>query len=236
MEGFTSTASPAGNIDLPLAARLHVGIPHQDMGILMMPVDVTNIATVPDRVGGLSLDSWLPAISRLFDLALAQPLSPADDPAGPVCYLTIDEGFVEAGQPQRRPGLHVDGRHGYRVQGVLMASSFPGCRVWLQDFTGEPGAEGNCSHLAGQCQEKSAVVLDPGEVWYLDGSAVHMSLPQHQRIWRQFVRLTWPGQCWHRGYTANPTGLQHTGYALPPRPAEFMRHRYLASRLPVHAY
>jgi hypothetical protein len=144
-------------------------------------------------------------------------------------YLTIAEAIVKAGEPHRRPGMHVDGcgvwggGGVWSKRGMLVASSRVGCRGWHQEFDGAPGKNGDCSHLAEQCSVET--VMQAGRVYWCSPLVVHESMPMAETGPRTFVRLSMPNDCpWFDGYTVNPTGVKPTGEVLAAR-VEFMGYR-----------
>lgn len=139
-----------------------------------------------------------------------------------VGYLTVDEALVKAGETHRRPGPHVDGigpdgghggwgsGGGYGASGMYMASSHVGCRVWLGEIPGEPGPDGDCSHL--ELDPDAAQILQPRSLWWCDSLCVHEAIPMAEDTKRQFMRISMPSTCpWYEGYTENPLGIQPTG-------------------------
>jgi hypothetical protein len=186
---------------------------------MMMPLVLGDMASVPDF-----LAHYRDVIKALFDLG---------GHAGKIGYLTIDEKRVEAGATHRRTGLHVDGIYQGRAggwggggggswgsagNGMLTVSSAAGCRAFSKEFTGWPGMEGECDHLADQCSDEAATVFGPGEVYWVDGLCVHESMAMAENTTRQFVRLSLPSDGpWFEGYTENPLGVKPSAEILPPR-------------------
>lgn len=216
MKAFDSTVSEVGTIALPRFSGLR---------IMMMPFLLEDLESIPKSMG-------------LWRKPLAQLRSMSEVQEG-VAYLTIDEAEVEAGTTHRRPGLHVDGigpdhrpaswggggGGTWGNSGMLVAASHYGCRGWDQIFQGEPGANGDCSHLANQCQPEDATQFEGGKVYLCGPLTVHESVVMGQKTNRQFVRLSMPNDCpWYEGYTENPTGVKATGPIHPPR-TQFMGYR-----------
>ena len=154
-----------------------------------------------------------------------------------VAYITIDESYVGAGEHHRRPGLHVDGigpdgkaggwggGGGWGKSGMLLVSNAYGCRAWRQDFVGAPGLNGDCAHIAAQCEHTAEVSMLPGVVYWCGPLTVHESVAMSKPTRRQFVRLSMPSDApWYRGYTENPLGIAPTGPIHEPRTV-FMEHR-----------
>jgi hypothetical protein len=189
---------------------------------MMMPIRMDDPeGSLPDSMG-----QWRPALRTLMDRCTVR------DGVG---YLTIDEALIPAGESHRRPGLHVDGVGAwggggkYGANGMILASDRFGCQGWNQSFDGEPGPEGDCSHLADQCRNGSELVrMSPDRMYWCSPLAVHESVPQSWSplpVKRALVRLSMPNDCpWHEGYTENPLGVRPTGEILPARTA-FMGYR-----------
>lgn len=101
--------------------------------------------------------------------------------------------------------------------GMLLVSDVVGCRVWGGTFEGKPGPDGECDHLADQCDDGE--LMQANNVYWCDGYCVHESLPQPADVKRKLVRLSMPSTApWFEGYTENPFGVKPTGPILPRRP------------------
>lgn len=197
--------------------------------IMMMPVVVGDPKSLP--VAAMhSMGVWMPMINKLFKIAQQLPKDIVDSwPSERIGYLTIDEKVVNGGRTHRRPGLHVDGWYGmngsggswggggaWAKNGMLTTSDFAGCRAWNQMFEGEPGPEGDCSHLASQC--RLDIVLESNVVYWMNNMCVHESLPMPCTLKRIFARLSLPSNAaWYEGYTENPIGIKPSGPVLPRR-------------------
>jgi hypothetical protein len=177
--------------------------------IMMMPIRLNDVRTIPKMLGG-----WRDVVIRLTELCRMW---------SGVGYITIDEAHVKAGETHRRPGMHVDGDlwgggGPWARNGMLLVSSHAGCRGWHQDFGGAPGEDGDCSHLADQCDPLAEVVMQPGVVYHCNPTAVHESMLMTQDTARQFCRLSMPSDApWYEGYTENPLGVKPGGPILPRR-------------------
>ena len=204
---FVSKFKHLGKIELP---------EFKGTRIMMMPIILGDIESIPDFLG-----DWNKAIANLFEMANCKE---------GIAYLTIDEKRVEPAKTHRREGKHVDGVFqgsyggwgggggwGSVGNGMLTVASHPGCRAWAGEFIGRPGWEGECDHLADQCDE--GTLFGANEVYWLDGLCVHESVPMTRAVDRQFVRLSMPSDApWFDGYTVNPLGVKPTGRILPRRP------------------
>jgi hypothetical protein len=157
----------------------------------------------PIRKGALPFDlqRWQPTV----DAMLA-----GIDVAGPM-YLMIDQSVVEAGSPQRRPGLHIDGywvpalqaheqpgkpghRHGdceSHPEAILLASDVSASRAFTGRFDTTIGAGGDCSHLS--TQGLTEVRLQAGQCYAGNVSMLHESLPVAHTTPRTLVRINVPG-------------------------------------------
>lgn len=132
-----------------------------------------------------------------------------------IAHMTVDEKIVPAGNSQRRPGPHVDGRfmphvaiwghepgprwlHGCNnITGspiprmaVIVAASVAGCRAWRGTFVGQPASDGDLAHLMDQ--------LDNGEIlqarmgYWLSPDCVHESMVFERDTQRTFLRIALP--------------------------------------------
>ncbi len=107
--------------------------------------------------------------------------------------------------------------------GFLTVSSHAGCKAWAGEFTGWPGPDGECEHLAEQCQNAQSAVFGANEVFWVDPLCVHESIPMLKPVSRQFARLSLPSTApWFEGYTENPLGIKPSGPILAPRPEAYM--------------
>lgn len=126
-------------------------------------------------------------------------------------YLTVDEKTLEAGETQRKPGPHVDGRfvpsmnrwgnggwnHGCNVvptrMGIIVASSVPLCKAWEGEYEGVPRLTGDCTHIL-----KNEDVLDEGKTlaaniaYLFSPDCIHESLPAIESCKRTFMRIALP--------------------------------------------
>lgn len=148
------------------------------------------------------LRRWQPTVDAMLD---------GIDVAGPV-YIMIDQKLVRAGQPQRRPGVHIDGywnpaiqahggpepghshfprNDGWPVEAILLASNVQASRAFEGEYDCRIAAGGDCSHLdvsALRAVPLTANVCHAGNVTML-----HESLPVEQDALRTLVRLNVPG-------------------------------------------
>lgn len=216
-ETFESVFARVEEIQLPQPSGIR---------IMMLPVVIGSADSLPEY-----LSAWRDTFTKLSGMAPKHK--------GQIGYLTIDEKQVSPGDSHRRPAPHVDGIYqggaggwggghtggtwGGVGNGMLTVSSPAGCRAWNQEFTGWPGYEGECDHLADQCREDACTLFEPNVVYWVDGLCVHESIPQTEEVMRQFVRLSLPSDGpWFIGYTANDEkGIMPTGAILPER--EFMK-------------
>lgn len=113
----------------------------------------------------------------------------------------------------------------YLNGGMYLASSHIGCQGWDQVFDGYPEADGDCVHLAPQCQEESKIIMQPGGVYWCGHLAVHEALPMVEKTKRQFVRISMPSDLpWYAGCTPNPLGIMPEG-PIAPRRDKYMAYR-----------
>jgi hypothetical protein len=159
-----------------------------------------------------------------------------DNYVSSICYLTIDEREVKAGEVQRNPGLHVDGMFngetggawsgsggswGSLGNGMLLANNIDDTFIiHTGEFEGYPIDDGNCEHLRDQLDNiniETTLVKKQDIIW-ADGMLVHESLPVKEDCKRQFIRISLPNSGpWFEDYTKNPLGIKPTGDILPPR-------------------
>lgn len=134
---------------------------------------------------------------------------------GKVGYLTVSESLVEAGQSQRRGGLHTEkhpdlswgGGWGGKIGGLYMSSTVDdSCLIWDRHIE-TPGHMGDCEHLREE--------LGPGTplkkndlIWMTDGTP-HESMPFKESAFRQFFRLvTSAVTLWYQEHsTTNRLGI-----------------------------
>jgi hypothetical protein len=191
--------------------------PPSDIEINMMPFILGNSNSIPKEYHGYL---------SLIELASNNQ----DDNMGEVCYLTIQEGWVEAGNCQRRLGLHVEAtqpvhtakiNRWYWGEGALICKSLVGgiihgstvsetCELWDAQVS-DPvavGPLGSLEHLRGS--------LGPGYkqpanelVWFTDMTP-HEALPVFTRSYRQYFRLVFSKvSVWYsRHNTRNPLGIK----------------------------
>ena len=125
-------------------------------------------------------------------------------------FMTVDEKALKAGETQRKPGPHVDGKfnraalkwgggggwnHSCNIlpvarTPVIVASSFQACRAWLGDFDATPNEHGGLEHI--QDQLGSGVMLDANMGYYLSPDCIHESLPMPHDVERTFLRIALP--------------------------------------------
>lgn len=120
-------------------------------------------------------------------------------------YLMIDQGFVNKGQSQRRPGLHVEGnwnnplrmhrvpRHGhddYSTEMIILASDVIGCRALSGDFVGAPSSGGQCNHI--NVTKAKEHIFEPFKIYKGNVTMIHESLPLQYNSHRTLVRLNIP--------------------------------------------
>lgn len=152
---------------------------------------------------------------------------------GKIAFLTIQEGRVEQGECQRRPGLHVESpkvlmssggsleEHmhpwgislGWRRKGGLYMGSNVGnsCRIWNRKLISPEaivGPLGSVEHLRECLGEGEMMQAD--QLWWLTDLTPHESLPMDQSVHRQYFRLvTSSVGVWYTQHnTPNPLGIE----------------------------
>lgn len=171
----------------------------------MMPFIMGDPATLP-----LDLHPYLPIIDAC---GLAR---------GRHAYLSVSESVVQAGQTQRRPGIHTEGtaaigwgggswggcggtRWGGCAQGLgdYMASTDGACRAW--------DCEVMTTSAHGEVDEPALppVYMEPSVLYWLSDRTPHEALPSPRAGIRQWVRLVGDllGGWWVEHSTANPLGI-----------------------------
>lgn len=123
-----------------------------------------------------------------------------------IIHVTVDEKELKAGQTQRKPELHVDGRFTGSLWGhpnpgwnhvcneiplqrmtVAVASNVARCKVYQGDFVGQPSEQGDLSHIRDQVGDGEVI---PENEWYiLSPDCVHESLPAETNTRRSFIRV-----------------------------------------------
>jgi len=156
---------------------------------------------------------------------------------GSICYLTVQESFVEQDESQRRPGLHTetpgllmrtpgstyehhihwgDGGHNgmgdILHDGIYMASTLGGsCRVFNAQVKHPEcivGSLGDIEHLRELLQDGYDV--DAGELIWMTDTTPHESLPVASRAFRQFFRVVSSSvSVWYAAHsTKNRLGIE----------------------------
>lgn len=134
-----------------------------------------------------------------------------DTPTGPI-YLMVDQSHVQAHQPQRRPGIHIDGywvptlgHQGHRIgmheprwghatfdqrEDIILASDVTASRALVGAFDGPIGEGGDCSHL--NLAHLDELILEAGYAYRGNVTCLHESLPVPTATNRTLVRLNVP--------------------------------------------
>jgi len=161
----------------------------------MMPFVMGERASVPEE------------LKAYYDQIVTK--CPMSNEWGEVCYLTVQESFIEMGQTQRRGGLHVEagGTQGSFAPGVManwgggldeeyhggifLASSVECTTEVFEDVVdheyGTVNQHGDIEHLRRYLGE--GILLDAGELIWLTDRTPHEALPQGRSSYRQFFRL-----------------------------------------------
>jgi len=135
-------------------------------------------------------------------------------------YLTIDQGYVDAGCTQRREGPHIDGNwypsitaHGQpgpphhsfyvgshgggghrldldTVGGLILACDRDGAKVYKGEFYGVAGDGGDCSHM--DLSGAEIVILNSNQAYLGNLTMIHEAMPAQQSGPRTLVRLNMP--------------------------------------------
>lgn len=163
-------------------------------------------------------DPKLPKAYEEFNNALKSMMNHSPIKQGKA-FVTIDSRHVIKGTTHRRPGPHVDGNFifdwangggggwltgtkGRQLKledhllqyhnekgGTLISSSFSACKAWRGDVDGIPKQGGDCSHLI---LPDDSFILNPNEVYLMNSTCVHESLPLDKSVNRTLMRITLP--------------------------------------------
>lgn len=116
------------------------------------------------------------------------------------CYLTVDQGWVQAGTTQRREGCHVDGFQGARLpqknminRSYLCSDELPTV-FYVQPFQTQHLLEEVHDFFLDfdrQAQESCAWRPKPGQLVLTDAYTVHRADWSPNRIFRTFVRVSY---------------------------------------------
>jgi hypothetical protein len=125
---------------------------------------------------------------------------------GKVCYLTIDERYIQSGNSHRRPGLHVEtiGKssvpNGYffppwwggTVGGIFLASNMDDTTLIYSAHVKDDviGINGDLEHMRDYLEENYIKsILKAGNLFWMTDRTPHESLPLTHPGFRQFFRL-----------------------------------------------
>ena len=197
------TTERSDKIAFSPCARVHFPDP-ADRSVNMLPFVLGDKESLPED------------LQDYFDMIMYCPLQ--DSELEKVLYLTFEEGWVEAGDTQRRGGLHIESpryskflespshEHGVleRVgwgRGVLKNDQFIGglymasniaqtCRVYhaLVEKTAVD-TYGGLDHLADMIPEEQGYDMQQDQLVWMTDRTPHIVLPQVNRDYRQFFRL-----------------------------------------------
>lgn len=213
LDGFTSVGYKVGNVK-------NLFPKFSGVRVMMMPFYIDDIdGSIPDNLSQYK--------TILKEMVKSAPKH-VQYWEGNTAYLTIDEKVLEAGQCQRKEGLHVDGMYNGTLSGawggsgggwgscgngmLLVSNTDDLCKMWTGEFSGVPVDDGDCSHLADQLDSKEETSFKAGEVIWADGLCVHQSFAPKVKTNRQFIRISMPNNSpWFEGYTENPLGIKPSG-------------------------
>ncbi|ABY63015.1 hypothetical protein ST201phi2-1p185 [Pseudomonas phage 201phi2-1] len=151
---------------------------------------------------------------------IIQSIKDAMIAAGTKFFLTIDEREVQEGTAHRRGGAHIDGNFLYgwgggggngwlngvpgriltpeqhsaqylsEMGGTIIATNYPGCKVWSGSYNSEPGRGGSCEHFRDELETMDQFTMEPNKAYLMNSTCVHQSMPLDRTVKRQLVRLT----------------------------------------------
>jgi hypothetical protein len=196
---------PSFRVQTPLPGYASAKFPEpRGINVNMMPImhPWHRPGTIPDYLKGY------------MDLIMACPVTQRHR----VMYLTVQEGWVDAGQTQRRPGLHIEQSLANRGRAFRPGEEGHETIAWGGGFSRDRnlflGGIYMASNVADSCRVWPVLIRDPGLVVDKHGGIEHMrhllggghalaanelvwmtdhtpheSLPAKQRCYRQFFRL-----------------------------------------------
>jgi hypothetical protein len=181
-----------GRVDFP---------PPQGIEVNMLPFIMGDPESLPNE------------LQPYYDTVIARcPVEESE--IGKVVYLTVNEGFVKAGNTQRRGGLHIEAPGSFKTEasftaavehhwgqgmadspdelhgGLFVASNVNGTsKVWdaIVKQTGAVDSHGGMEHLRSSLGD--GYELAANELVWLTDRTPHEALPQQEDGYRQFFRL-----------------------------------------------
>lgn len=180
----------------------------------------------------------LPEYLRGYDMLLQRVAFYCQKDCGKICYLTIDESFVDEGHSQRRPGLHIESpgmiavNGGYeeaecvawgglgsddggRTGGIYMCSNMDRtCEIWNCKIEGHGaiGTLGDMEHLRNTFTGHGVrrLYTEANRMYWITDRTPHESLPVEKSGVRQFFRIvTSKLSVWYSQHsTPNPLGVK----------------------------
>jgi len=151
------------------------------------------------------LKRWQPTIDAMLD---------GVETNWPI-YMMVDQAFVPAGQPHRRPGKHIDGywdesiqaHGGHRMgcwkgggwsmgdfsepEALILSSDVQAARAYAGSWAGSIADGGDCSTV--DVSSLSPIDMLAGRVYAGNVTMIHESLPVARDCQRTLVRLSVPG-------------------------------------------
>jgi len=102
---------------------------------------------------------------------------------GPSGWLNGVPGRMLSPEDQRRSYENPNG-------GMIIASNFEACRVWLGEVDGVAGLGGDCEHLRDQFDGLDSSMMEANRAYLTNSTCIHESLPLKADYPRQLVRIT----------------------------------------------
>lgn len=102
---------------------------------------------------------------------------------GPSGWLNGVPGRMLSPEDQRRSYENQNG-------GMIIASNFEACRVWLGEVEGVAGLGGDCEHLRDQFDGLDSSMMEANRAYLTNSTCIHESLPLTKSFKRQLVRIT----------------------------------------------
>lgn len=174
--------------------------------LYMHPIDLSKPISLPK-----GFENWLNTIEEMLSY------SPTKNG---IAYVTIDQKSINKGETHRRGGAHTDGNYLFgwsggggwltgtegriltedkhnlqynsETGGMLIVSDFEACKAWNGELEGIPNQGGCCEHLRNQFDNMEEITLSKNDIFWMNSTAIHESLPLNIDYNRTLLRITLP--------------------------------------------